>query len=130
MGIGGIEPVDVREHDQQIRADAHRHERTEGIVVADGHFLGRHGIVLVDDGDRAELKQPQNRVDEIAVASFVPQIFPGQKDLRHHVVILGEELVVDVHQFALSDGSHRLFGGHVLRPLCEVELADAHPDRA
>ena len=40
---------------------------------------------------------------------------PVMQDLRHDVVVLREELVVDIHQLALADGGCRLLGRHVRR---------------
>ena len=52
------------------------------------------------------------------------------QQLRHGVVILGEELVVDIHQLALADGGGRLLARHIRRAAGQVELADAHADGA
>ena len=56
-------------------------------------------------------------------------VLTGQQQLRHGVVILGEELVVDIHQLALADGGG-LLARHIRRSAGQVELADAHADGA
>ena len=57
-------------------------------------------------------------------------IFPGQQDLGHGVVILGEQLVVGVHQLALAHGGGGLLTGHVGGLAGQVQLAHAHADGA
>ena len=52
----------------------------------------------------------------------------GDEQLCHGVVILGEELVVNVHQLALADSGGGLLRRHVLRSFAQVELAKAHGD--
>ena len=54
----------------------------------------------------------------------------GDEQLCHGVVILGEELVVNVHQLALADSGGGLLRRHVFRPFAQVELAKAHGDGA
>ena len=46
------------------------------------------------------------------------------------MVILGEELVVNVHQLALADRGGRLLARHILGALGQVELAEAHGNGA
>ena len=48
-------------------------------------------------------------------ASGLLQIGRGDEDLRDDVVVLGEELVVDVHELALADSGGCLLGRHVGR---------------
>ena len=61
---------------------------------------------------------------------LVAQILAGQQDLGHGVVVLRKQFVIDVHQLALTDRSGGLLCGHVLRPACQVQLADTHADGA
>ena len=52
------------------------------------------------------------------------------EDLGHGVVILGEELVVGVHELALAHGGGGLLGGHVGGTAGQVQLAHPHADGA
>ena len=60
--------------------------------------------------------------------SATGDIWPGDEQLGHRVVILGEQLVVSIHQLALAHGGGGLLGGNVLGPLRQVQLAEAHGD--
>ena len=55
MRVLVIQPVDVREQNEEVRLDRHGHDGRERIVVADAELLGGDGVVLVDDRQRAEL---------------------------------------------------------------------------
>jgi len=46
------------------------------------------------------------------------------------VAVLAEQLVVDVHELALADRGARLPAADVMRALLEVQLVNAHGDRA
>ena len=46
------------------------------------------------------------------------------------MIVLGEELVVNIHQLTLADRSGSLLGRRVLRPLAQIELAKSHSDSA
>ena len=58
----------------------------------------------------------------------VLHIGAGEEDLGHGVVVLGEQLVIDVHQLALAHGCGGLLGGHVAGPLGKVQLSHPHGD--
>lgn len=73
VGVGGVEPVDVREEDQQVSLHQPRHNGREGVVLADGgldaDFVGGHGVVLVEDGQGAQGEEPLQGVAEMAAAA-------------------------------------------------------------
>ena len=54
-GIGIVETLDIGKDDSQIGPDQAGHQRTERIVVAEADLLDRNGVVLVDDGDHAQI---------------------------------------------------------------------------
>ena len=130
MRVGGIEPVDVREQDQQIRPDARGHDGRERIVVADAEFRDRDGVVLIDDRDRVQLQQALDGVLEVFVPRGVGDIVRRQQDLRDGVAVFREQLVVGVHKLALAHGGRGLLGRHVHRLFAEAQLAYAHADGA
>ena len=43
-------------------------------------------------------------------------VLAGEEDLGHRPVVLGKELVIDVHHPALAHGGGGLLGGHISRP--------------
>ncbi len=132
MRVGGVQPVDVGEQDEQLRLGQLGDDGREGVVFPDGvvyaDLVGDHGVVFVDDGDGLELKQTQEGIAHVLPPPLVPHVGPGQQHLGHRMVVLGEQLVVDVHQFALSYRRGGLFGGHVGGTARQLELAHPHAD--
>ena len=63
-------------------------------------------------------------------AAAVGDVRRGDEELADDVVILGEELVVNIHQLALADRGGRLLARHILGALGQVELAEAHGNGA
>ena len=55
--IGGVQPGDIRQQQQAIRAGHLRDTRRQAIVVAVADFGGRHRVVFVDDRQCTELEQ-------------------------------------------------------------------------
>ena len=64
------------------------------------------------------------------MAVSVVEIITRQKNLGNGVIVLGEQLIIDVHQLALTDSRRRLLGGHIRGSLAQSQLAYAHADRA
>ena len=127
VGVAVIQTIDVRQQDQQICPDAGRHHGGQGVVVPDADLLGGDGVVFVDDRQRSQLQQPlQRHVEILSPLSAPGDIWPGDEQLGHRVVILGKQLVVGIHQLALAHGGGGLLGGNVLGPLRQVQLAEAH----
>ena len=129
-GVAVVQAVDVRQQHQQIGGDGGRHRRRQGIVVADDDLIGGDGVVLVEDRQRAQLQQTAEGVVEILLPSAVGNVRRSDKELRHGVVILREQLVVDIHQLALSHGGRRLLGGHIGGTPRQIQLPHAHADGA
>ena len=53
----------------------------------------------------------------------------GQQNLRDGHAVLEEHLVVDVHEFALTDRSGSLFHAHITRAIDDAELVETDTDR-
>ena len=131
MGVAVIKSVDIGKQDQKVCADGGRDICRQRVIVADDDFVRGDGVIFVDDRKRAELQKPCERVVEITLAAAcLLQIRRGDENLRHDVVILRKQLVVNIHQLTLPDRGRSLLGGHVLRPRGQAQLADAHADRA
>ena len=82
--IGGrrrvVEPVDIRQQDQQIGARHGGDARGEAVVVAVADFVGGDGVVLVDDRHRAPVQQLRDgraRIEIAAALLGVLQASPG-----------------------------------------------------
>ena len=65
-GPGGA-AVDIREGHAEVGGHEAAHERRERIVVAEFDLVDRRRIVLVDDGDDAELHEARQRVARMQV---------------------------------------------------------------
>ena len=68
MRIIGIQSVDIREQDQQIRMRERCYDRGERIVVTELNLLGGNGIVFIDDRYRADFHKLIERVGGIHAA--------------------------------------------------------------
>lgn len=86
------------------------------------------GVVFVDDGQRTQLQQPGQGVLEIQPPSLVLHIHTGEQDLRHVVVVGGEQAVVGVHQLTLAHSGAGLLGSHITGAGGQGQLAHSHAD--
>ena len=114
-GVAIVQTVDVGEKDKKICLRAHRYVRRQGIVVAHLDLFRGNRVVFVDDGQNAQLQKFGQSIFEILLPIGGFEVCARQKDLRHHVPVFGEQAVVRVHEFTLSDGCRRLFGGDIRR---------------
>ena len=112
--VGGVQPFLVGEQHQQVGLDQVGDQRGQVVVVAKADFLGRHGVVFVDDRDHALVEQGFERVARVEIAAAVGQIGAGEQHLGHARAVDGEILLVDGHQARLADGGQHLLGGQML----------------
>ena len=54
--VGGIDPVDIGQQDQQVRTDQLGYTGGEPVVVAIADLVGDDGVILVDDRHRAHVQ--------------------------------------------------------------------------
>ncbi len=106
--VRGVQPIDIRQQDQAIRADHLRHSGCQPVVVAIADFRGRHGIVLIDDRYGAEAQQGVERAAGVEVASPLLGIPQRQKDLRHRDFVHIQQLFISVCEPNLSYGRRGL----------------------
>ena len=59
-------------------------------------------------GNDAQFQQGQEGMAGIQVAPAFPRIVSGQEDLGHHLAVFPKELLVDLHEQALTDRGHGL----------------------
>ena len=116
--------------DEEIGLDERGDQRAQVVVVADLDLLDGNGVVLVDDGQHAELEQGEQRVARVQIARPIGDVLRRQQHLPdRHAVALERDLVVP-HQRRLADGGRRLLLGNRARPLGEREARHAGRDRA
>jgi len=75
-GIGGIETVDIRQDDQQVRVGKMDHHARKIVVVAELDLIYGNGVVLVDDGHDAVLEEHLERVSRVQEPYSVRQVLP------------------------------------------------------
>ena len=124
-----VKPVDVRKKNEKLGTNAFSNQRRKGIVVTDLDLLGGDRVVFVDDRDHVKLEKAIERAFKILVSFFVLEVVGSQKKLSNRVVVARKELVVDVHQLALTDRCRRLLGGDITGACGEHKLAHSHSDR-
>ena len=68
----------------------------------DADLINGHSVVFVDDGQCIPTQQLFQSVMDMAAAILVMHIVGSQQDLGNSVVVLREQLIVCIHQFALT----------------------------
>ena len=121
--IGGVETIDIGEQHEAVGARHLRDARGKPVVVAVADLGGRHGVVLVDDRDRAELEQRIERAARVQVATALFGVAEGQQHLRDGAVVLLEHFLPCVREADLANGRRRL-------AFLELELAGREPELA
>ena len=113
--VRGVEGVDVAEQDQRVGVHQVRDQGGQPVVVAEADLVGGHGVVLVDDRDHAELEQPAEGPEGVAVVAAPGDVVDGQQHLADAEAVRGRTAGVVPHQQALADRRRGLLGGQVAR---------------
>ena len=131
MGIAVIQTVNIRQEDQQLRSRCGGHHSGKGIIIAHGDLLRGNRVILVDDGQGPQLQQAVQGVVEVLLpAAAVGNVRRSDQKLGHRMIVFSKQLVIHIHQLALSHRRRCLLGGHIVGPLPEVQLTEAHGDGA
>ena len=101
--VGGVEPVDGGQQDEQVGADEHGDLRGQEVVVAEGDVRGRRRVVLVDDRDDAPGQQPREGLAGVEVLGAGADVVEGQQHLGARQSAVAQQLVVDPVELALPD---------------------------
>ncbi len=75
----------------------HRHNGGQAVVIAVDDFFHRHGVILIDDGDNAPLKQFFEGSAQVMVAFLVLHILLGNQQLTYLVAVFSEHFIVHEH---------------------------------
>ena len=106
--IGRVQPVDVGQQHQAIGAHHLRHPSGETIVVAVADLRSGDRVVLVDDGNGAELQQRAERAARIEIAPALFSIAERKQNLCHSQTVLLEHVFPRMRQADLPDSRGRL----------------------
>src|SRR5579875_1808178 len=91
---------------------------------------GGNGVVLVDDGNDAELKQRMQGRAEVRVADGIAEVVFREKHLRDAATEAIERIVVERHETRLADGRAGLHLLESLGTLVEAKAFRAETDGA
>ena len=83
LGRLGVQGVDVREQQQRVRLDQVRHESGNAVVVTELDLVGRHGVVLIDDGQDTQVQQAFDLAVRVLVLRVPHEVLGGQQHLPH-----------------------------------------------
>ena len=119
---------DVAQQDQQIRSDERADHRRKLVVVTKPKLVDRHGVVLVDDRNDAELEQLVDRLPRVQVAIAIRHRIVGQQDLRDVDAERLEGVFVRPHEQGLPGGGGSLKQRDLLRTLAQPEPLPAQRD--
>ena len=114
--VGGEQPGGVGEQHQQVGVDQVGDQGGQPVVVAEADLVVGDGVVLVHDGQHAELEQPLQGRPGVQVLLADDEVERGEQHLAGDEAVLGQHPVVDPHQPALAHRRDRLEGDRVLRP--------------
>ena len=128
--IRAIEALLVGEQHQYIRLNEVGDQRAERVVVAEADFIGRHGVVLVDDRDHAESEQCNERGTRVEISPPVGKIVVREQNLRGVQPEMRESGFVGLHQAHLSDRGRGLQCVDGVRPPRPTEALHAFGNRA
>ena len=76
------------------------------------------------------IQQRLERAGKVGGALRVVHVVPRQQDLRNGAVVLGEQLVINVHDAALAHRGRRLLHAQLLGPLGQAQPRRTHGDGA
>src|SRR5437899_9304502 len=118
LGIVGVQAVDIGKQHQEIGVNVRHHQSGEFVVIAEDsdafraaggaiELGGGNGVIFVDDGDNAELKQSGERGAKVFVAARIEKIVFRQQDLCHAEAQLFKGIVVHAHQPEIGRASCR-----------------------
>ena len=130
--IAGVQPGDVGEQHQALRAHEMCDQRRDPVVVAETDRVVGDGVVLVDDGHHAELQEPLECAARVEVLGALEEVERCEEELTGDDAVSGERLLVDGHQAALAHRRGSLQGAGVsgTRGAVEAECRQAGRDRA
>ena len=80
--VGGEDPVDVGQQDQQAGVEQDRHLGGEEVVVAEADLVGGRGVVLVDHRHHAPLDQPAQGLARVQVVGAGGDVGGREQHLR------------------------------------------------
>ena len=98
LGVGGIEPVDVRKDHEQVGVGKVRHHARKVVVVAELDLVNGYGIVLIDDGDHVVIEERLKRVPRVQEPGAVRKVLARQQHLRNLAAVCRKGFFICPHE--------------------------------
>ena len=108
FGVAIVESVDVGEDNQRLCVHHSRYQTGELVVVGKHQFSDAHGIVLIDDGHDAALKHHCEAGPLVEVFVACGEVLFHGEHLTDVNVVFTKQIVVEIHEFHLTDGGEQL----------------------
>src|SRR5437763_22313 len=131
LPIWSVEAINVGEQQQPVCIDRSGEECTQFVVVAECafQFPHRYTVVFVCNRHHAQTQQLIERVLQVLVTRRGGEIIARKQQLGDNL-FPEEELLVGVHERALSDRRTGLHEGNARRPFFQAEVRNARRDCA
>ena len=84
--VAGEHAGHVGQDHQQVSLSERRDQRGKHVIVAEPDFLDRHGVVLVDDRNRARAEQGLDSLARVEAPFALGQVLMRQQDLRDYPI--------------------------------------------
>jgi hypothetical protein len=107
-----------------------RHQGGQAVVVAVADLVVGDGVVLVDDGDHAEVEEAAQRLARVQVLRPHAEVVGREQHLACEQPVPTEDRAEPLHQSRLTDRRHRLQRADVGRPRPHPERREPGGDRA
>ncbi len=128
--VGGVEPIDVRQQHQQVRADHLRGAGGQAVVVAIADLLGGHRVVLVDHRDGVQAQQGLQGGAGVQPAAAHLGVVTRQQHLGAGQAVRLQGFLPGAHQQRLACRRRRLFFTEAQRALAQAQALAAERDGA
>ena len=106
--MAGVQTIDISEDDKHIRTDHVGYQGPQSVVIGKTQLFSGDRIVFIDDGHNTELKQGEDGVAYIEIATPVGEVCMGEQNLSHLLVKISEGLLIGLHQQPLPGGGQGL----------------------
>ena len=127
-GVGGVEPFDDAEQDEERGLEQVGDQGGEVVVVAEADLGDADGVVLVDDRQAAPLDQGDDGVAGVEVAGAAVEVAGRQQELGRGDAVRRQTVLPGAHEKSLADRGTCLELAQVGGPAAQAEPADAGAD--
>lgn len=146
-GVTVMEPINITQKNEQIGIYFTGHQGRQLVIVAETlapafalapasepttdrtDFRGADAVVLVENGNSAQLQKFLDRCLEIVEGFSLVELIPGEENLRNYQATTQEGAPISLHEQGLPDRGTGLLHGNALALLLQPQNHGAHADR-